>query len=132
MYSMQAFSSSLFHVVCFPHNRKIVTIDQMTFKNPSVTASSGASIPIVEHSQLTTGSVGVGMYPSLMRSFSCLTPILMIGSSSGEASTSMRSVSFHTSHMEDPWILPTTSPSCEPIEIDVMFPAVMIAYQANL
>ena len=66
MYSMQAVASSLFHVVCFPHNRKIVTIDQMAFKNPSITASSGASIPIVEHSQLATGSVGVGMYPSLM------------------------------------------------------------------
>ena len=50
MYSMQAVASSLFHVVCFPHNGKIVTIDQMTFKNPFVTASSGASIPIVEHS----------------------------------------------------------------------------------
>ena len=89
MYSMQAIASSLFRVVCFPHNGKIVTIDQMTFKNLSVTASLGASIAIVEHSQPTTRSVGVGMYPSLMGSFSCPTPILMIESSSGEASTSM-------------------------------------------
>ena len=76
MYSMQAVASSLFHVVCFPFNGKIVTIDQMTFKNPSVTASSGASILIFEHSQPTTGSVGVGMYPSLMGSFSssCIDP----------------------------------------------------------
>ena len=50
MYSMQAVTSSLFYVVCFPHSGKIVTIDKMTFKNPSVTASSGALIPIVEHS----------------------------------------------------------------------------------
>ena len=42
MYSMQAIASSLFHVVCFPINGKIVTIDQTSFKNPSVTASSGA------------------------------------------------------------------------------------------
>ena len=60
MYSMQAVASSLFRVVCFPFNRKIFTIDQMTFKNLSVTTSSGASILIVEHSQSTTGSVGVG------------------------------------------------------------------------
>ena len=39
MYSMQAIASSLFHVVCFPHNGKIIMIDQMKFKNPSVTAS---------------------------------------------------------------------------------------------
>ena len=50
MYSMQAVASSLFRVVCFPHNRRIVAIDQTTFKNPSITASSGDSIPIVEHS----------------------------------------------------------------------------------
>ena len=50
MYSMQAVASSMFRVVCFPHNGKIVTIDQMTFKNSPVTASSGASVPIVEHS----------------------------------------------------------------------------------
>ena len=95
MYSMQAVASSLFCVVCFPHNGKIVMIEQMAFKNPSVTASLGASVPIIQHSQPTTGSVGVGTYPSLMGSFSCPAPILMIGSSFDEASTSMISVYFH-------------------------------------
>ena len=107
-------------------------IDQMTFKNPSVTASSGASIPIIEHSQPTTGSVGVGMYPSLMGSFNCPAPILMIGSCSDEASTSTTSVSFCTTHMEDPWILPTPSTSSEPVETNMPLPAAMIAYQANI
>ena len=59
MYSMQAIDSSLFWVVCFPFNWNIVMIDQTSFKNPLVTASSGASIPIFEHSQLAIGSVGV-------------------------------------------------------------------------
>ena len=72
------------------------------------------------------------MCPSLVGSFSCPAPILMIGSSSNEASTSMRSVSFHMSHMEDPWILPTPSTPSEPIVIDVPLPATMITYQANL
>ena len=44
----------------------------------------------------------------------------------------MRSVSFHTIHMEDPWILPTPSTPSEPIVTDVPFPATMVAYQANL
>ena len=96
MYSMQAIASSLFQVVCFLFNGNIVTIDQTSFKNMCVTASSGDSILIIDHSQLETGSVGVGMYPSLMGSFSWHAPILMIGSSSGEASKSMRSVSFRT------------------------------------
>ena len=104
----------------------------MTFKNLSVTASSGALIPIVEHSQMATGSVDVGMYPSLMGSFSCPTPILMMGASSDEASTSMTSVSFRMSYMEDPWIIPTPSTSSDPVVTDVPLPTDMIAYQANL
>ena len=74
----------------------------------------------------------MGMYPSLMGSFSCPVPILMIGSSSGEASTSMRSVSFRTSHMEDPWIIPTLSTLSEPIVTNVPLPTTMVAYQAHL
>ena len=50
MYSMQAIASSTFRIVCFPHNGKIVTIDQMAFKNLPVTTSSEASVPKVEHS----------------------------------------------------------------------------------
>ena len=83
-------------------------------------------------SQPATGSVGVGMYPSLMGSFSCPTPILMIGSSFDEASTSMRSVYFHTSHMEDPWILLIPNTLSEPIVTDVPLLATMVAYQANI
>ena len=119
-------------MVCFTFNGKIFTIDQKSFQNSSVNASLGASIPIINHSQPTTGSVGVGMYPSLMGAFSCPTPILMIRSSSGGASSSLRLVSFCTTHMEDPWILPTPSPLSEPIKMDVSFPVTMIAYQDNL
>ena len=50
MYSMQAVASYVFLIVCFPHNGKIVMIDQMTFKNSPVTESLGDSVPFVEHS----------------------------------------------------------------------------------
>ena len=95
-------------------------------------ASSRASITIIDHSQLETGSVGVGMYPFLMGTFSCPALVFMIGSSFDGDSSSLNSVSFCTTHMEDPWILPSLSPSNGPIEMDVPFPAAMIAYQANL
>ena len=129
---MQVVASSLFQVVCFPFNGNIITIDQTSFRNPSFSASLGASILIIDHSQPATGSVGVGMYPSLMRTFSCLMPILMIGSSFGGASSSLNSMSFHTTHMEYPWIIPSPSPSIGLIKMDVPFPATMVAYQANL
>ena len=34
--------------------------------------------------------------------------------------------------MEDPWILPTSSPLNKPIETNIPFPVAMITYQANL
>ena len=81
------------------------------------------------------GSVGVGMYPSLMGTSSCLAAVLMIGSSFGGASSSLNSVSFRTTHMEDPWILPSPSTSSDnsmPTETDVSFPTTLSAYQANI
>ena len=69
-------------------NWNIVTIYQKSFHNPSVNASLGASILIIDHSQPATENVGVGMYPSLMGTFSCPAPVLMIGSSFGGASSS--------------------------------------------
>ena len=103
-------------------------IDQTSFQNPCVNASMGASILIIDHSQPKNGSVGVGMYPSIMGTFSCHVPMLMIGSNFGGASSSMNSVSFRTTHMEDPWILPSLSPSIGPIKMDVPLPATMVAY----
>ena len=88
IYSMQTVASSLFRVICFLFNGKIITIDQKYFHNPIVNTSSGDSILIINHSQLATRSVGIGMYPSLMGTFSFPAPVLMIGSSLGEDSSS--------------------------------------------
>ena len=98
----------------------------------SLKASSGVSIPIVDHSQPAIENVGVGMYPSLMGTFSCPVPVLMIWFSLGGGSSLSNSVSFHTTHMEDPWILPSLSTSIVHVKIDVSFLATMVAYQANL
>ena len=113
-------------------NENIVTIDQTSFQNPSVNASSGASILIIDHSQPAIGSVGVSMYPSLMGTFNCPAPVFMIGSSLGGASSSSNSVSFCTTHMEDPWILPSPSTSSVSVETDMSLPATIVVYQANL
>ena len=50
MYIMQVVASSLFQVICFPFNGKIVMIDQTSFRNPNVNASSGTSILIIDQS----------------------------------------------------------------------------------
>ena len=75
------------------------------------------------------------MYSSLMETFSCHGPILMIGCSLGRDLTSSNLVSFGTSHMEDPWILPspsTSSDSSIPTETDMSLPGTLVAYQANI
>ena len=132
MHNMQAVASSLFRVVCFPFNGNIVTIDQNSFHNPSVNASSGASISIIDHSQSITENVGVGMYPSLMGTFSCPALVLLIVYIFGGASSSLNLVYFCTTHMEYPWILPSPSTLSMPIETDVSLPATMVAYQVNI
>ena len=87
---MQAVASSLFRVVRFPHQGKIVTVDQLSF----FSSSSEGNVSFVEHTSKSLVSVGAGLFkdPSLMGVFPLpplnLAPVNMI---------SVRS---------DPWVLP--------------------------
>ena len=44
-YAMGALVSSLFRVVCFPHEGRIVTIDQLSFFGPNVATGLPSSLP---------------------------------------------------------------------------------------
>jgi hypothetical protein len=44
VYAMKAIMSTLFRVIYFPHNGKIVTIDQLLFVGPTLTASHQPSL----------------------------------------------------------------------------------------
>ena len=44
-YAMGALVSSLFRVMCFPHEGRIVTIDQLSFFGPDVAAIPPSSLP---------------------------------------------------------------------------------------
>ena len=132
---MQAVASSLFWVVCFPLDGKVVTVHKRSFDNSSSKASAGASISVIDHSQSATENIRVGMYPSLMGNFSFVAPILMTGSNLAKDSMSLSLVPFLTLHIEDPWTLLSLSTSGEvsiPAEMDFPLPTTMVAYQANL
>ena len=51
IYAMKAIVSSIFHVICFPFDDQIVTIDHMSFDSSSSIASSGSTIPTIDNSQ---------------------------------------------------------------------------------
>jgi hypothetical protein len=68
-YSMTIVMSSIFHTLCFPHEGKIVTIDQLSFVHTSPSALDGPPVPVIDNSQQETEDVTVGIYSSLMGSF---------------------------------------------------------------
>jgi len=82
MYAMRVIVSSMFRVIQFPHEGKIVTIDQLSFtwKNPN--SPAGSKISLIDNSTPMTESVGIGLYPSLMGTFAFSFPILFMSSSS--------------------------------------------------
>jgi hypothetical protein len=112
-YAMTAVVSFIFRTLCFPHEGKVVTIDQLSFEHASPNVSVGPSIPVIDNSQQATKDVGVRMYSSLMGGFDFVAPIHHIHAISSESSSSMRSVPFCTSYFNNPWSLPSLTMSYE-------------------
>jgi hypothetical protein len=70
-YEMTTFVSLIFRVLRFPHQGKIVTIDQLAFFTPFLGSNVGSNVPFFGGTQQCSLSVGVGMfkYTSLMGIF---------------------------------------------------------------
>ena len=134
-YDMIAFISSVFCTLCFPHDGKIVIIDQLSFAYAIPNASIGSSIPEIENYHPTTENIGVEMYSSLMGTFDFMAPIHHIYAMSSRFASSMRFVRFHTSYFNDPWTLPSWTMSCEGqshIGMEVPLSVAKIVYQVVL
>ena len=50
IYNMKAANLSLFRVICFPFEGRIVTVDHKYFDNSGTQASSGAMILVIDNS----------------------------------------------------------------------------------
>jgi hypothetical protein len=70
-YAMTVVASSVFRCVKFPHQGKIVTIDQLDYCTPDAHNQTTNNIPFLGDSTITYESVGVGLlkYSSLMGTF---------------------------------------------------------------
>jgi hypothetical protein len=67
-------------VLCFPHEGRIVTVDQLSVAHVDPTTSPVSVVPLIENLQWAPVNWGVGMYPSLMGTFDFLAPSLDVNS----------------------------------------------------
>jgi hypothetical protein len=112
-YAMQAVVATVFRVLLFPHEDRIVTIDQLSFSIPD--PSLGVSmVPMIDNPQLGVVSVGVGLCPSLMGPFDYPPPQGDVEFIYDHHKVEIFQVSsFRTTYFIDPWILPSPSVTME-------------------
>ena len=100
-YAMSAIASAVVRVVVFPHEGKLVTIDQLNFTRKGRMDSNESTVPLVDQVKLAAQSFGARMYASLMGTFDLSAPVNYIGSTS--VGRSIATVVYRT----DPWVLPS-------------------------
>jgi hypothetical protein len=108
-YAMQAVVATVFWVLLFPHEGRIVTIDQLSFSRPDP-ALGASTVPMIDNPQPGVVNVGVGLCPSLMGTFDYPPPQGDIKFISNHHKVEIFQVSsFRTTYFDDPWILPSPS-----------------------
>jgi hypothetical protein len=106
-YAMQVVVAIVFRVLLFPHEGRIVTIDQLSFSrlDPTLGAST---VPMIDNPQPTVVNVGVGLCPSLISTFDYPPPHDDVKFISNHHKVEIFQVSsFRMTYFEDPWILPS-------------------------
>jgi hypothetical protein len=91
---MQVVVATVFRVLLFPHEGRIVTIDQLSFSRPDL-ALGASTVPMIDNPQAGVINVGVGLCPSLMGTFDYPPPHTM--SSLYLITTRLRFFKFHHS-----------------------------------
>jgi hypothetical protein len=112
-YAMQAVVATVFWVLLFPHEGRIVTIDQLSFSHPD--PSLGAStVPMIDNPQPGIINIGVGLCPPLMGTFDYPPPQGDVKFISDHHKVEIFQVSsFRTTYFNDLWILPSPSAMME-------------------
>jgi hypothetical protein len=112
-YAMNVVASSVFRCVQFPHQGKIVTVDQLDFCTPNARIPTTNNIPFLGDHPVTYESVGVGLLKdsSLMGTFPTPLPPTAHHISTVNMISTMPYQSLESS---DPWIVPS------PMEFDVL------------
>jgi hypothetical protein len=108
-YAMKVVVTTIFRVLLFPHEGRIVTIDQLSFSRPDP-ALGASTVPMVDNPQAGVVNVGVGLCPSLMGTFDYPPPQGDVKFISTHHKDEIFHVSsFRMTYFQDPWILPSPS-----------------------
>jgi hypothetical protein len=115
-YAMQVVVATVIRGLLFPHEGRIVTINQLSFSRPD--PSLGAStVPMIDNPQPGVVNVGVGLCPSLMGTCDYPPPQGNIKFISSHHRVEIFQVSlFCTTYFNDPWILPSPSTTMDGTE----------------
>jgi hypothetical protein len=80
MYAMKPVASSVFRTIMFPHNGKIVTIDQVSHYEPNPSANLNNILPLIHTNKdaypLIEMGPGIFKYPSLLGTYHGAPPLL--------------------------------------------------------
>jgi hypothetical protein len=80
MYAMKAVASSVFRTIMFPHNGKIVTLDQLSYYEPNPSANVDNILPLIHTNQdlypLVEMGPGIFKDPSLLGTYHGPPPLL--------------------------------------------------------
>jgi hypothetical protein len=112
-YAMTVIASSVFRCVQFPHQGKIVTIDQLDYCTPDARTPATNNIPFLGDHKITYESVGVGLLKdsTLMGTF----PAPLPPTTQHIATINMIStMAYQSLESSDPWIVPS------PLEFDAL------------
>ena len=115
---MSGIASVVLRIVVFPHEGKLVTVDQLSFTRKGHMETTESTVPLIDQVKPPSERLGVGMYSSLMGTFDFLDPINYLGSTSVG-----KSIATVVDRM-DPWVLPSHH------EPKVPLSTAEVAYQA--
>ena len=99
-YPMRAVASIVYRLVRFPHQGKIISIDQLDYCTPNVRFDTAANVPLDSNSHPVTELIGAGLFKDrcLMGVFPPPIPDTFVAP--------INIISSIGTLMGDPWVLP--------------------------
>ena len=114
-YAMQVVVATVFRVLFFSHEGRIVTIDQLFFSHPDPSLGESA-VPMIDNPQPNVINIGVGLCPPFMGTFNYPPPQGDVKFILDHHKVDIFQVlSFHMTYFNDLCILPFPSTTMEGI-----------------